>query len=75
MLSVTGVSLSVTLLATQVPMLVLLSAPMTTPPSNSRATKVVPVETSSHPGNQSLGKDSLHIPGKFWREATVAMLC
>ena len=45
MLSVTGVSLSVTLLATQVPMLVLLSAPITTPPSNSTAHKVVPVET------------------------------
>ena len=74
MLSVTGVSLSVTLLATQVPILVLLSAPITTPPSNSRATRVVPVDTSSHPGNQSLGKLSLHIPGKFCREATVAMV-
>ena len=49
MLSVTGVSLSVTLLATQVPMLVRLSAPITTPPSNSTAQRVVPVETYSVP--------------------------
>ena len=91
MLSVTGVSLSVTLLATHVPMLVLLSAPITTPPSNSTAHKVVPVDTltmnihthiimnllqftSSHPGNQSEGNVSLHIPGKFWRDAMVAIV-
>ena len=43
--SVTGVSLSVTLLAIQDPMEVRESAPMTTPPLNSTATRVVPVLT------------------------------
>jgi len=41
-----GVSLSVTLLETRVPIDVRVSAPRTTPPSNSTATKVVPVDTS-----------------------------
>ena len=30
--------------------------------------------TSSQPGNQSEGKVSLHIPGKFWRDAMVAIV-
>ena len=48
-----GVSLSVTLFETRVPMDVRVSAPKTTPPSNSTATKVVPVETSfgAHDGS------------------------
>ena len=45
-----GVSLSVTLFATRVPVEVRVSAPRTTPPGNSTATRVVPVETSD--GNQ-----------------------
>ena len=45
MVSVTGVSLSVTLLSTQVPLEVRVSAPITTPSANVNATRVVPVLT------------------------------
>jgi len=53
-----GVSLSVDLLATRVPVDVRVSAPRTTPPSNSTAIRVVPVDSSS--GSQD-GQSTLNI--------------